>query len=149
MILIYLAALASAGQADSPRAFVQRIYAGYRNENYDPLGKPDRIFAGPLTAAIKEDARLAHGEVGYLDGDPLCACQDTGGMHSAITSVTGTASAAIAHVLVTWDGTRDQRDIQLKLVKTPAGWRIADVGSQDDKSLLHSLQAANRQARKH
>lgn len=149
MILIYLVALASGAPADSPRAFVERVYANYAHENYSPFVHPQRVFAPQLLVAIKEDERLAHGEVGYLDGDPLCDCQDTGGMHSKITSVSPTGTGATADILVTWDGMSDKRDIQLMLVKTPGGWRIADVGTKDDRSLLHSLQAANRQASKH
>ena len=68
MMLLALA-LAAAPAAESPRAFVERIYAGYRTSGFSPFARPERWFAPRLLAAIKEDSRLAHGEVGYLDGD--------------------------------------------------------------------------------
>ena len=148
-MILFLLAAASAAAADTPKAFVERVYANYAHENYSPFTHPQRVFAPQLLVAIKEDERLAKGEVGFLDGDPLCDCQDTGGMHSKVTSVTPTGSGATAHILVTWDGTSDKRDIQLMLIKTAGGWRIADVGTKDDRSLLNSLRAANRQASKH
>ena len=66
------ALLAPAQQAETPRAFVEHIYAGYRREDYDPLARPERIFAAALAAAMNEDARLSRDEVGYMDADPLC-----------------------------------------------------------------------------
>jgi hypothetical protein len=147
MILALLAAAAQPAQ--TPRAFVERLYANYRNENYSPFEHSEKVFAAPLNAAIKEDEQLAHGEVGFLDGDPICSCQDTGGMHSRLVSVAGSGRTATAHVLLKWDGDKDGRDVRLDLVRTPAGWRVADVGTADEPSLLKDLQKANREARKH
>ncbi len=70
-------------------------------------------------------------------------------MHSRILSVAGSGTSATAQILVTWEGTTDRRDIKLNLVRTPAGWRIADVGTSDEPSLLKDLENANRKARKH
>jgi hypothetical protein len=36
------------------------------------------------------------------------------------------------------------RDLRLKLVLTGSGWRIADVGSKDEPSLLGALRRSNR-----
>lgn len=146
MMMLFFAA-AAAGQ--SPQAFVERLYDSYRNENYSPFEHSERVFAPQLNAAIKEDERLAHGDVGFLDGDPICACQDTGGMHSRLVSVSASGRSATAHVLLKWDGDEESRDVRLNLVRTPAGWRVADVGTSDEPSLLKDLQDANRKARKH
>ena len=80
MILLALLA-ATTAPPTSPQAFMQRLYAQYRNADFSPFTHIDRVFAPHLIAAIKEDERLAHGEVGYLDGDPVCQCQDPAGMH--------------------------------------------------------------------
>lgn len=146
-MIVVLAAAAMAG--GTPRAFLERLYANYRNESYSPFDHSERVFAPPLNAAIKEDERLAHGEVGFLDGDPLCDCQDTGGMHARIVSVATSGDTAIARVSVQWEGTKDRSDIRLRLVQTRAGWRIADVGTAHEPSLLKDLQRSNAQARKH
>jgi hypothetical protein len=144
MIFLYLAALAGGGQAESPRAFIQRIYAGYAKRSYNPLNRIDGIFAPPLAAAIREDARLAHGEVGYLDGDPLCDCQDYGRIRAEVrrlTRPTRQSAEAAVHVDL---GIGEARDLRLRLVLTPKGWRVGDVGSADQPSLLKALQRANR-----
>ena len=132
---------------NSPRVFVQKLYSSYENRGFSPLKRPERIFAPPLEAAISEDRRLARGEVGFLDGDPLCDCQDTLGMRSRIVSLVVKGGRATARVLLRFAGTSDKRDIRLSLVLTPAGWRIADVGTNEEKSLLHDLSDANRKAR--
>jgi hypothetical protein len=132
---------------NSPRAFVQQLYSSYANPNFNPLERPERIFAPPLSGAISKDQRLARGEVGFLDGDPLCDCQDTLGMRSRIVSLVAKGPSARAHILLRFAGTSDKRDIRLSLVLTPAGWRIADVGTKEEKSLLHDLSEANRKAR--
>ena len=148
MIVAYLAALATSPQAESPRAFIARVYAGYRHENYSPLDRPERVFAPALVRAIREDQRLAHGEVGYLDGDPLCGCQDYGKLTAQVRALKRpTKGSADARVHVDL-GIGEANDLRLKLVLTRSGWRVADVGSGDEPSLLRSLQAANRQARR-
>ena len=139
--------LAAAVAPETPRAFLERIYSSYRDPDFSPFQKPERIFAPRLSAAILEDQRLANGEVGFLDGDPLCDCQDTGGMRSRIVSFASTAAGASARISVHFPGTSGSRFIRVKLVKTPSGWRIADVGTKSEPSLLHDLLEANRKAR--
>ena len=148
MILLALAA-ANPVANESPRAFVERLYASYANEDYSPFEHPERVFAPGLLAAINEDSKLANGEVGFLDADPICQCQDTSGMRSSVASVTGSRGQATARVTVSWQGTKDRQDIRLKLTRTPAGWRIADVSTADEPSLLKDMQEANSKARKH
>lgn len=147
MMLLFLAA-AAAQPADSPRAFVQRIYAGYARKNYNPLDRPDGIFAPELTAAIREDERLAKGEVGYLDGDPLCDCQDYARLGATIRSMKLIGKAnAVAAVHLTY-GNGEARDLNLTLLRTASGWRVADVASPDEPSLLKALEKSNAEAKR-
>jgi hypothetical protein len=44
-------------------------------------------------------------------------------------------------------GDADVRAIELKLVRTRAGWRIADIGTPEEPSFLYDLQASNRSKR--
>lgn len=139
------AAIAGAG----PRTFVERLYASYRhNSEFSPLDEPERIFAPPLLSAIRADQRLARGEVGFLDGDPLCDCQDTHGMRVRIEAFSANRMRANARLVVRFAGTHDRRDISLKLVRTVTGWRIADVGTRSEPSLLRGLLASNRKPAK-
>jgi hypothetical protein len=135
--------------AGTPRAFMETLYAGYRNPSYNPFDHPSRVFAPRLIAAINEDSRLAHGEVGYVDGDPVCQCQDPSGMHASIAGVTqhGRDKASVK-VSIAWDSGDKPRPTRFDLVRTRAGWRIADVSSADEPSFLGAIEKANREARK-
>jgi len=144
--MILLALLAAAQPVESPKAYMQQLYANYRHSNYSPFTHPERVFAPRLLAAINEDSKLAQGEVGYLDGDPVCQCQDTGEMRPSITSVTQQGTKATVRVSIGWPGEK-ARPATFKLVHTSSGWRIADVGSADEPSLLNALEKANRKAR--
>lgn len=150
MSLAFAAALlAPALPAEAPRAFVERLYAGYRDPDYNPLARKRRIFAPPLVAAMNEDARLSHGEVGYMDADPLCQCQDPAGLRPLIREITRpTRSTATAHVLIDFGGS-DRRDLHLRLVRTAGGWRIADIVTADEPSLLEALGRFNRRRSTH
>ena len=149
MIPLLLAAALAGQQADTPRAFVEHLYAAYRQPDYSPFKHPERVFAPALLAAINEDSRLAKGEVGYLDGDPVCQCQDTAGLRASITSLRSQGKdRASAKVSISLQG-YEARLATLSLVHTRQGWRIADIGSADEPSLLHAIEQSNRQLRGH
>jgi hypothetical protein len=145
LLLVVSALLApAAAQAESARAFVQRVYAGYAREDFNSLDHIDRYFAPPLAAAIRDDERLADGEVGYLDGDPLCDCQDFSELKPRIERVRMHGRAAAdARILLDF-GTSDARIVSLQLVLTKGGWRVADVATKEEPSLLGALRRSNR-----
>lgn len=145
-MLIFLAAAASA-PADNPKAFVERTYAQYRNHDFSPFDHLDRYFAPPMVAAIHEDERLAKGEVGYLDGDPICQCQDPEGLHAKVRRVAAMSPRkSMVEVILDWTESTPRR-VRFTLVRTVAGWRIADVSSADEPSLLAALEKSNREQR--
>jgi hypothetical protein len=144
MIVALLLAVTPA--ADTPRGFIERLYASYRQADFSPFKHPEQVFAPRLLAAIGEDQKLARGEVGYLDGDPVCQCQDAAGLTATVTRVTPTgAGKATVTVSIGLAGELPRR-AQFSLLHTRAGWRIADVASADEPSLFAALQAANRAA---
>ena len=145
MLLVLL--LAAAAPADTPEAWMERVYANYRNKDFSPFDHAEQYFAPRLNAAIKEDARLAHGEVGYVDGDPICQCQDTSGMRPRIIKVTlqGATRASVL-VLLDWQDSTARR-ARFSLVRLRGGWRIADVASGDERSFLQAIEKSNREAR--
>jgi hypothetical protein len=140
------AMLAPAPGGETPEAFLERLYAGYRNPDFSPLAEPERVFAEPLVAAIREDQRLSRDEVGYMDGDPLCQCQDHEGLEPVVGEVRGSAKAATADILLRFPG-YDDRHLRLRLVRTARGWRIADVATADSPSLLGEIRRFNRRRR--
>ena len=140
MILVALA-LAASPAAETPREFIARVYSEYRSEGFSPLAKPELYFSAKLTGAIREDS--GDGEVGYLDGDPLCDCQDYERLSATVLQLRQPSrSVSIAHVRVvlSQDATRN---LQLRLIRTASGWRIDDVIGADHRSLLRELQRSN------
>jgi hypothetical protein len=148
MIIALLALAAAVPAAETPRQFMSRAFAGYRSASFNPLDKPERWFAPRLIAAIREDAKLAKGEVGYLDGDPICQCQDPDGMKASVVEarLRGHDEATVK-VSIGWPHDKP-RPATFSLVRTPAGWRIADVSSSDEPSLLKALAKSNAEAKR-
>jgi hypothetical protein len=134
--LVAAAALAFTATAEvtSPQDFVNDIYRPYLDK--DAKGNPlasDAIirgyFAPPLADAIIADFAEAEkrGEVPMLNGDPFVDAQDweISNLNVAVKS-TG-ADAALA--TVTFVMFMKTRTVTLELVKTPVGWRIAEIRS--------------------
>ena len=135
-----------------PQAFLAGLYAHYpvagKAHPFDPVGaRASQVFDAPLVALIRRDQRNAKGEVGALDGDPLCDCQDDGGMTWKIGKVVSQgADGATAQVRLTFPETPKPRidGLTISLVKTPAGWRIHDIASIDTPSLRGLFLPADR-----
>jgi len=145
--LILAALLAPAQPAQSPSDFVARLYARYRAPDYSPFRNPASIFAPPLVAALRENERQSSGEVGYLDADPLCQCQDAAGLRASVAAVRRPRpGAAEVRVRIAFPG-GDSRDLRLRLAWTAAGWRVADIATADEPSFLAGLTAWNRRKR--
>jgi hypothetical protein len=140
---LLIGAAIGASRAETPQGYMERLYANYRDPSINPLAHPARYFAAPLVAAFKEDARLARGEVGYLDGDPICQCQDPDGLRASVTKVARpSAGKADVSVSIAFPGD-EPRVARFSLVLTNAGWRIADVSSIDEPSLLRAIEKSN------
>ena len=144
-----------AGDVATARAFVAWIYSHYptstRRPTFDALGGAARraIFASSLIALIDEDARLAHGEVGALDGDPLCDCQDDGGMTFKVASVRSADPTHASAVIVRSYADSKAPEVEtitLDLALTKGRWRVYDVKSKDTPSLRAMLIRSNRAA---
>ena len=98
------AANAAAPDANSARAFLQNIYSHYpqpaNGRVFSPTDKNvSDVFDPGMAALFKEDERLAKGEVGFVDADPLCQCQDDSGLKVKILSVTMKASNAATAIV--------------------------------------------------
>lgn len=141
--LVFVAFPAIAAPAETPEAFARRVYARYRTS--DAPGVPtDRKGGAPYyTAALLDlfakDEDILHDEVGAIDADPICACQDHGTVRVRSVDITpGQADTVEARVRFT--NLQYNEAVTLTLAQTPAGWRIADVGSKDMKSVKAVLQ---------
>ena len=101
-----------------------------------------RFYTAELLDAFAKDRELAHGEVGAIDSDPVCNCQDWDKLrirHLAVTP--GAAGRVTAWVELTNFGS--STTLTLTLAPAPDGWRIADIGSKDRPSLKASLDESN------
>lgn len=145
--MIFAAMALAAAAVQTPKAYVEQLYASYRNSTFNPLDHPGRYFAPKLLTAIEQDARLANGEVGYLDGDPICQCQDPAGLHATVEAVTTQSRDQVkVRVSIALNGEKP-RPATFTLIRTGNGWRIADVSSSNEPSLLSALEASNRKQR--
>jgi hypothetical protein len=109
LLALALLAAAPARGADlsAARAFVQQLYAHYpqpSNTSFDPGGNAHAVFDPSMVAMFRENARLTpKGDVGAIDSNPICDCQDDSGMRTRIGSVRLVApDTAIAEVMLTF-----------------------------------------------
>jgi hypothetical protein len=150
MLLAAVPSLAGALDANSARAFVQKLYSHYPQKeggaSFEPTDKnATDVFDPGMVAAFREDTRLAKGEVGFVDADPICMCQDDSGLKPKIVSVKMTGAAtAEATVDLQYDGGDGKPNLQtFKLVVVKGQWRIYDIESKADKSYRDDLMKAN------
>jgi hypothetical protein len=139
----------------SAKAFVTQLYSHYPERDdaptYDPAGRSAKaVFDPSMVALIREDARLTpQGDVGAIDGDPICDCQDSGGMRVKIGLVRPTsASHAVAHIDLRFADASppETRRLELDLVDVQGHWRVYDVGTKELPSLREYLVRSNRSA---
>jgi hypothetical protein len=136
--------LAAPQSLDEAKAFLARLYAGYRPNAYSDYLAPAKartIFAPRLLDLMKRDtvAADAAGEVGALDGDPICGCQEPDGLkvQSLTVSAAGIGKARAEVVFSLYE---DVRHLTFDLEDLGQGWRIADVHSADTPSLVGLLE---------
>jgi len=150
VVALAVPAMAAGLDANAARAFVQKIYSHYPQKQDGPFFEPANkdapsVFDPGMVAAFQEDARLAKGEVGYVDGDPICGCQDDSGMVFKITAatMTGKDTADVTVALMASATDKAPRLQTLKLVVVNGQWRIHDISAKDQKSYRDDLMKAN------
>lgn len=132
-----------AASRTTPEAFVRSLLANY-NQGIALEAMPDNraFFSAATSALIAENDRLAGGEVGYFDADPICQCQDW--MNIVVTDAeTTTTDATHASVRATsrdGDSTLVQTYI---LIKEAGGWRVADIVHPEFGSMVDGVKASN------
>ncbi len=141
-----------AADAAGARAFLARLYAHYSappgGEGFAPTGPAaPRVFDPGMVALLREDERLAGGEVGAIDADPLCDCQDDSGLRVSIEEVrlTGPSSAKATVALRFAASTPPAFErLRIGLARVAGRWRIHDIGSKSTPSLRAYLTEQNR-----
>jgi hypothetical protein len=137
--LLTAAAWAAPAASETPQAFLDAIYKTYLGKDAKGviLDKPAvirRYFAAPLAAAmIKDNAAAAkRREVPMLDGDPFINGQDWEISDLAVkVEMNGPDKAKGT---ATFNNFETRMTVTYDLVKTAAGWHIADI-LNDNRSL--------------
>jgi opacity protein-like surface antigen len=109
--------------------FLRGIYAQYHGRDSNGVSAADKnIYDAPLLALMAENTAAAGGELGYLDWDPLCDCQDfdISDVHIAFTA----AGTDRLLAKVSMRNLDEHTTLDLVLHKTAAGWRVADISGQ-------------------
>ena len=136
----------ASSDADDVKAFLEGLYAHYKSSKDDTFqpfdGSASEVLDPDTLALMKADAKALNGELGDIDGDWLCDCQDFTSIKATITvqSATATTAKATSDFHDVDDTSRGLRHDTFDLVKTPAGWRIHDMGTADQPSLRKVLQ---------
>jgi len=135
------AAMAAEPNAASAEQFLRGLYAKYtHNGKPTPFVYPDArtIADANMMALLKHDRDKSNGEVGAMDSDPVCRCQDWEAIKVTALKVSMQgANAASADVTISDIG--DVQKIHYSLVWTNDGWRIHDIGAKDEPSLIAYL----------
>jgi hypothetical protein len=140
-VLIFgFAPLARAQDLVAAHDFVAGLYAAYHGKGPDYLGRSAKAaFSPQLLRLIRRaaDATPAD-EVGALDGDPICDCQDSGGIRMADLKLTaGSRDRATATVRLRFPN--EFRTLRLDLIAVDGHWRVGDVHTKDTPSLVAYL----------
>lgn len=158
------AAGAAAPDAAGAEAFVRGLFAGYAQpveeatappESFGPAPSPAdmaageaRTYAPELADLMRRDrASTPEGEIGTLDYDPICGCQDNGRITVDRVVLTPAPDGRVWAATTFTDHEVGNPETgqpsvtstrRFLLERTPAGWRVADVRSdaEDDAGLL-------------
>ncbi|MGD0189169.1 MAG: DUF3828 domain-containing protein [Rhizomicrobium sp.] len=146
-----LLAISSAGFAassDSPESFLRHLYAQYApGKRQVAFDYPDAgsIVDASMLALLHRDQQAAKGEVGALDYDPICQCQDWEALKVvSVRVISSDDQKATADVTFDNGTGKDKwrQTVRFELVHTSAGWKIHDIRSKDAASLQALLRAA-------
>lgn len=141
LLLLLFPAFISAKDTKGASEFVSALYANYSDSNYSPVDKnPESIFSAELVKLIREDEKQAKGEVGVLDFDPLCNCQDSTGLKIEKIKIDSKSNSTIAHVTFTISEIKNS--LKLQLIKVKGKWLIKDISSEDIPSLYNYMKTA-------
>lgn len=132
---------AAAGESDlrAARTFVEALYRAYHGEGPDVLGRGRaRVFSPRMIALLRRDRRLTpRGEVGALDGDPICDCQDfeISQVRVEVTPSGPGGVTAVAHFINLGTATT----VRLDLIPVRGQWRVDNVHSPSIPDLAQFL----------
>ena len=142
-LIALLASPAAAQDPGAAKAFVAGLYAAYgKPPGPDYLGRQAKDVFSPalLDLMRREAAHTPKGEVGALDGDPICNCQDYEIRDVSVTVTMSGATSATA--IVNFRNLGQTEAVGLDLVWAKGGWRVDDVHAKEMLSLVKLLEGS-------
>ena len=139
-LLTIFPAIPIANDTSDENQFIINLYKNYQRSDYQFAGTgADTIFAPELLKLIRMDEENAKGEAGYLDWDPICACQDYEGLQIIKISIFNKDQKNFGEVHLKISETIFM--ISLELIKINGKWFIKDIKTADVPSLLKYLKS--------
>ena len=143
-LIVALAVAPAAARTRDPsgaRAFIERIYADYPRDTPRSDEEYYGLFAPELAELIRQNDNYAPGDVGPLDGDPICQCQDDAGLRHRILSLAAAGDAASVVVRNSFDDPAHPRAdlLTYRLVRIGGAWRIDDIGTDEQPTRQAAL----------
>ena len=135
---------ADTADAADAKAFLEGLFAHYKNskDTFQPFDANAReVFDPSMIALFAADKRALKGDVGVLDADWVCSCQDFVSIQAtiAVQSATPTTAEATSDFRDTGMTDDKPRHESFDLVKVGSGWRIHDIHAPDTPSLRKAL----------
>jgi hypothetical protein len=136
------------------KSFLTSVYKNYHTDGIgvDTVGPHARLyFHSSLIALMREDQKAASPEVGAIDADPVCACQDWNGIWDLKIDVhLETPQRAKASVSFALDPPKDRpndalRRLAVTLATDNGAWRIYDIVDVTDPKAPFGLRKALEQ----
>lgn len=137
----YIYCAAYSQKKASAESFLVELYSQYQSPaGPDFLGKAaDTLFTPALLHLIRKEQQQPQGNVGILDFDPLCDCQDFEISDFHVRTRVSDQKDILAEVTFKNFGSEVRLDLTLK--KVVSRWKIADIHSKSVPSLYHVLKS--------
>ena len=131
----------SADEAASAKAFLEGLYAHYKttkDNTFQPMGDNVRdVFDADTVALLDKDTKLLNGELGEIDGDFICQCQDFDSITATIAVQSANATTAKATADFTIFGEKRHNDFDL--AKQNGVWRVHDIRDPGQQKSLRQI----------
>ena len=132
-----------AAASGTPQAFLERLYAAYvphgKGNNF-AYPEARAIVDSSLLALLRRDQIMSKGEVGAIDGDPICQCQDWDKLKVlSLRVVPSGTDRASGNVTFTNAGERSSVHFELRMEN--GSWKIHDLSYQGTPSFQAHLRS--------
>jgi hypothetical protein len=147
LVLLFAPGLAFGQKLGDVRAFVLALYGNYeRDADANYLNSPEKVFTPRVLALMEAEARtIKPGDMGVIESDPLCDCQDSTGL-TGVTVAPSVAGPGRVRADVKFTISSQPVAVTLDIAAVNGAWRVADVHSAGLPSLVGAYERAIAEA---